>query len=782
MPVVSRYCNICNRLITAREIESGEAIVYQTYYYCPKCKKEAMPIIDAIRRRREREQEKEAPKAEHKKSSTRLGLSPKHKPTPSSIRSRKTKSGLYHSHKPTPAKPHRPPAERRPRPGPDRPHRTPKPPAHDAVKQRPSHKPAAEFKEVVERSSRPRPPAAPAPPERQATAMPEPETELVPGSEGIEIVEELVADAADVEGMALEEIVAASEPQPVDSGTEKRLADSGITFESMSPVAAGGVDEGPVAEVVEEVPTQPPHDEERAPGSDEEPAMQVELTQPMVVQVEGETGEGQPVEEGPPVQKPPGSRPAALPSKHAPGKGRTTIARFQRHVHPGKRHTALRPPEKKKPWLLIVIIVLMALGGGGLIAYKQFFMPPAESDTEQDAQDDKKRYALLEKDIDALVDKARGVADNPGDYADFAKKAGELSSVALPKRLREKLTKAQETAKERFAAAAKMAFTKARDACAKALLEKDLKAAMKALQEFPEVFKDTDYATVEISKLRGPVEKTLAVLDEFNEKKLDTALLEQERKFDEAIALLEGISYNLEEILQEYLADMTSELARLRALAREEKERVAAQEKKVRKAFEQAKVRAHEMAVRGKYKEAIDLLRGFRTQYPDSIHDREVLGLLEELVDEKRRAEIRNFFNGKDLKGWNTLGDWKVSGSEIVGVSAGEKIWLLKGDPAWTNYCMEFDFNRKKGTLVICLRAASGEPESGFTIPLSERPFQENTWYHVKCEVTGEKVYVTTSFNNQRMLYTTKRPSGVVGFLLAPNSEVRIKKVTMDLP
>lgn len=57
--VVSRYCNICNRMITPREIETGQAIVYGTYYYCSKCKKEVMPIVEAIKRRLEEAEKKE---------------------------------------------------------------------------------------------------------------------------------------------------------------------------------------------------------------------------------------------------------------------------------------------------------------------------------------------------------------------------------------------------------------------------------------------------------------------------------------------------------------------------------------------------------------------------------------------------------------------------------------------------------------------------------------------------------------------------------------------------
>ncbi len=56
--VVSRYCNICNRLITPREIERDEAIVYGTHAYCSKCKQEVMPIIEALRKRMGKEERK----------------------------------------------------------------------------------------------------------------------------------------------------------------------------------------------------------------------------------------------------------------------------------------------------------------------------------------------------------------------------------------------------------------------------------------------------------------------------------------------------------------------------------------------------------------------------------------------------------------------------------------------------------------------------------------------------------------------------------------------------
>jgi hypothetical protein len=123
-----------------------------------------------------------------------------------------------------------------------------------------------------------------------------------------------------------------------------------------------------------------------------------------------------------------------------------------------------------------------------------------------------------------------------------------------------------------------------------------------------------------------------------------------------------------------------------------------------------------------------------------------------------------------------------VSDSTITAESAGEKIWLLKGDPSWTDYAFEFDFKRSSGTLVICLRAAPDEPESGVTVPLSERPFVSGKWYHVKCRVGADKAVVTTSFNDQEMSFAAKRASGIVGFLLLPDSGVQVRNVTMELP
>ncbi|RKY15821.1 MAG: hypothetical protein DRP82_00740 [Planctomycetota bacterium] len=49
--LMPRYCNVCGRLVTPREIERGNAIVYGMHCYCAKCKEELMPVIEALRKR-----------------------------------------------------------------------------------------------------------------------------------------------------------------------------------------------------------------------------------------------------------------------------------------------------------------------------------------------------------------------------------------------------------------------------------------------------------------------------------------------------------------------------------------------------------------------------------------------------------------------------------------------------------------------------------------------------------------------------------------------------------
>ncbi len=53
--VMPRYCNVCGRLVTPREIERGDAIVYGMHCYCSKCKQEVMPIIEALKKRSQKE-------------------------------------------------------------------------------------------------------------------------------------------------------------------------------------------------------------------------------------------------------------------------------------------------------------------------------------------------------------------------------------------------------------------------------------------------------------------------------------------------------------------------------------------------------------------------------------------------------------------------------------------------------------------------------------------------------------------------------------------------------
>jgi hypothetical protein len=767
LPVVSRYCNICNRLITAREIESGEAIVYQTYYYCHKCKKEAMPIIEAIRRRQEREQEKEAKETgEKKRSSTRFGTAPKHRSSSSAHKLRKTRSGVFQSHPSKPQAPRKPHTGHRARADAQQERRihkeTKKPSAGEAAK--PSFKPASEFDEAVGKAS-----VSPAPPVKQGHEL---SPDSAPfDSEAIEIIGEPVGEeAADPEGMTIEEVIAAAEPAEGDSGTEDKLAASGITFEDVGPATADAL--------VQE-PAEPQHEKQAVAESAPQNEAREIAAEAEIASVGTETPAEKPAQ---PASAKPVPQETKTASKHAPSRSRTAISKFQKHVHPGKRHSALHPPEKKKPWLFIIVILLMALGGGGLIVYKQYFMPPEEeSEDVKEEQEEKERYALLEKEISALVDKARTIAANPANFEEFSKKASELSSAVIPIKLREKLTKARDTAKEGFSAAAKEAFAKVKAGHEKAISEKDLSSALSALDDFPSFFKDTEYASTQIPALRAPIEKTLAVLEEFKTKKEEAAALEQQNRFAEAAQLVESISYNAAEVLPGFLGEISAEAARLRDLAAKEEERRAMEAGKLRSAFNLARQEARKLADEGKFQEAMKRLAQFNREYPGSDYQGEAMSLTEDILKEKRRAILKNFFNGKDLNDWTRQGEWKVDNSEIAAVSGKEKIWLLKGDPNWTDYTFEFDFNRKKGSLVVVLRTAAGEPESGFTQTLSERPFQRDTWYHVKCVVSGGLVSITTSFNNQEIRLPVKRDRGIAGFLLPPGSEVRIKNISVEV-
>lgn len=779
MPVVSRYCNICNRLITAREIESGEAIVYQTYYYCPKCKQEAMPIIEAIRRRQEREKGKEEEEqAAQKKSSTRFGSSPvgkKHRASPTAHKLRKPRGPAAQSHRPGAR--HRPPTETVQK------QQAPKaPPKEEAAPKTPSYKPASEFDEVIKKASGSHPRAAQAPSEEDAAG--ERESRPAGGSERIEIISEPVAEEAPGDrGMTYDEVVAAAEPRPADTGTEDKLAASGITFEDVGPAvpaiieeaaepggqsedsaeaASGATDATPVSRAAEiEGPTKEP--------------LEIILGEPETEEVTMPA----PIE---PKTAPPGEE-AGEPPKKKPARTRSAVTKFQKHVHPGKRHTALHPPQKKKPWLFILIIVFMALGGGGLIVFRQFFMPPKKTPSEiQKEEEEKKRYSELQDRVNSLVERSRKIAENPADYDSFTREASDLSVTALPDELKEKVKKAKDTASQQFESSSKAAVAKANSEYEKAIADRNLQAALKALEDFPAAFGGTEYATKEIPGLRAPVEKTLSLLEKYREKKVEALELERQGRFDEAAKLIEEISYHSEGVLSGYLKEVGEEAARLRELATKEKERLEEAARKLHEAFESAQTQAEKLAADEKFKEALDGLAEFRRNYPGSKHESDVMRLMEKIVDQKRRAEIRNFFNGKDLKGWTLSGEWKVEDSQIAGVAAAQKAWLLKGDASWSDYVFEFDFKRSKGSFFVCLRAASGEPESGFTLEFGERPFQRDTWYHVKCEVAGANVFITTSFNNQRWTYPAKRDRGIVGFILSPESEIHIKNVTMELP
>lgn len=739
MPVVSRYCNICNRLITAREIESGDAIVYQTYYYCPKCKEEAMPIIEAIRRRRG-DDEAEEEEEKHKKTPSRMGLSPKSKPASSAHKLRKTRSGFFlgpkthHGPKKTQAPPH----------------------GH-------SHRPSSEFKEAIEKASGSHAPAKPAPPPGRK-----------PDSERIEVIDEPGADVGAQRAMSLNEVVQAAEPPAKDRKVEDKLAASGITFDEVEPVYSPGTAQAPPADA----------GDSDAAGADDVPVAQL-AEQPVEMEIVGVAGEEEPSRQppaaspGPEAAQPAGRTTAKPVSPHA----RKTVGKLRKHVHPGKRHSALQPPKKKKPWLFIVVILLMALGGGWLIVYKQYFMKPAEPPSvKKEKEEEQKHYKELEEKLDALMARARNITEKPEDFKPLTKEYAYFENTALSSELRTKLASVKKTASDRFQAAVDLAAASVRGSYEQALDRKDLKAAAEALDKLPEVFRETPFATEEIPVLRAPVEKTIAVLEDFATRKAQVASLERERRFDEAAKLIAGISYKPEEVKAEYLLEVGKEVARLRELAAEEKKRLEAQEAKVKEAFDKAKEEALKLAEAERFAEAIERLSAFVREHPMSKFAGETVALVEEIKAQRGRAQLARFFNGTDLSDWTSSGQWAVENSEIVGVSAGESIWLLKGEPSWTDYTFEFDFNINKGSLVLCARAAEGQPESGFTVRFAEKPFLLDKWYHVKCRLSGSKVLVTTSLNDQTMEFRADRSSGIVGFLLAPDTSVRVKNVSMRVP
>ncbi len=742
MPVVSRYCNICNRLITAREIESGDAIVYQTYYYCPKCKEEAMPIIEAIRRRRGDLEEEES-EEKHKKSSTRIGPPPKHKPSSSTHKLRKTRSGLFL--------------------GPKTHHGTKKPPAplHGH-----SHRPSSEFKDVIKKASGPHEPSKPSPAERETR-------ERRPDSERIEVIDEPGADIGAAQGMSLEEVVEAAEPAAKDPGVEDRLAASGITFDEVEPVIPDAAAQAPIQ-----------------PGAVEDDGVLVaklaeDAVEPEIVGI-GEASkhasaqavELKPVEPSAPDQA--ADKPRTKPvTPHA----RKSLTKFKKHVHPGKRHSALQPPQKKKPWLFIVVILLMALGGGGLIAYKQFFMKPAEQPSaKKQKEEEEKHYKELEDKLSALLTRARNITEKPEDFKPLTKEYAFFDTTVLSSKLREKLANVKKTAADMFQAAVDLAAARVRSEYEQALDQKNLKAAVEALGKLPKVFEETKFATEEIPPLRAPVEKTIAVLEQFDGMKDKIAQLERECRFDDAVKLVAGISYKPEEVKTEYLLDVGKEIARLRDLAAKEKKRIEEEEAKLQAAFDKAREEARKLADKENFQEAIDRLLAFIKGFPMSKFGSETTALIEDIKRARSRATLKKFFNGTDLSDWSANGQWTVDNSEITGVAAGEKAWLLKGDPAWTDYTFEFDFNLKQGAVVLCARAAEGQPESGFTVRFAEKPFLLDKWFHVKCRLSGTRVLVTTSLNDQTMEFRADRSSGIVGFLLEPESRVRVKNVSMQVP
>ena len=747
VPVVSRYCNICNRLITAREIESGDAIVYQTYYYCPKCKEEAMPIIEAIRRRRGELEEKEA-EEKQKKASTRFGPAAKHKPASSAHKLRKTRSGVFLG----PKTHHGPKKSAQPHPR--------------------SHRPSSEFKEAIDKASGSHAPAKPSAPSKPTAHR------HGPDSERIEVIDEPGADIGVEQGMSFDEVVDAAKPVKTEPGVEDKLAASGITFDDVDPASSDVIEEAPPDEAG-------PVGADEAVDSGEVPVAQLaeEAVEPEIVGISdqdsspspapAEAVELKPVEQASPQQT---ARPS---SPHA----RKTVGRYKKHVHPGKRHSALSPPKKKTPWLFIVVILLMALGGGGLIVVRQFFMKPEESPSvKKQREEEKKQYKDLEEKLDKLMARARNITDKPEDLKPLSKEYAYFDRTALSPELRKKLANVKKTATDRFQAAVDLAAARVRAEYEQALDQKDLEAAVEALGKLPEVFGNTPFATEEIPKLKAPVENTLAVLKKFADTRDRIAELERERRFDEAVKLVTGISYKPEEVMTEYLLDIGKEIARLRDLAAKERERIEKEEAIVRAAFNKAKQEARKLADEEDFQGAIDRLSAFIREYPMSKFGGETAALIEDIKKERSRAKLRIFFNGTDLSDWTSSGQWNVENSEITGVSTGEKAWLLKGEQSWTDYTFEFDFNLQKGSIMLCARAAEGQPESGFTVRFAEKPFLLEKWYHVKCQLSGSRVLVTTSLNNQTMEFRADRPSGIVGFLLAPESRARIKNVSMQVP
>lgn len=744
MPVVSRYCSICNKLITAREIESGEAVVYQTYYYCSKCKKEAMPIIEAIRTQSEKEEEQAAKQEKAKSDTARLRI--KHRPsTKSPHKQRKSRTGMFRVPRSSPGVRKRERPEHRARPG--------------AAHARPTAKPARPSKEPAE----PKPPTHQPPPEEAAPF----EMEAV----GIES-----APAPEPQEPARQ----AAQPQPVEAQAGERAAELEVPELEPPEVQPAGVEPAQMTAGPAEV----------EPAEVELAKVEVTAAEPVEMEaVEIEAIEIEVVEHAPAApaavgeEAPPRPRPPGAPPGKAPVKARLSRPKVRKHPHLERRRSALHPPtRKKKSWLLVVVFLLVALGVGAIVVYKQFFMPPQEELTPHAKKDDKPRYVDAEKKIGELVALAGKIADRPQDYEDFLRRAAELSQSVLPEELRKKLDDAKKEARQKFDSAAKKASQETRGQYESAVRAGDLKEALKVLESFPAVFKDTQFAKKEIPNLISPVKKTLEVLEGFHDRKAQALMLEQEGNFEQAAELIEKITCNPEEVLPEFLKQIAPEAARLRRLADQKKERLAQAERKRRAAFGEARRAAVELAENGLFTEAIAQLNSFHTQYPDSEYESEIMALIEGFVEKKQRAALMNFFNRKDLHDWMVQGGWKVTDNMIVGSSGDEKTWLLKGDTSWTDYKFEFDFSRKKGSLVLCLRAGPGEPESGFTTRFPQRPFRENTWYHVTCVVTGDKVYITTSFNNQTMVFTLAQASGILGFLLPPGSEVQIKNVSLDMP
>ncbi len=624
--------------------------------------------------------------------------------------------------------------------------------------------------------------------------------------------------------MTFEEIVAAAEREGVDRSADEELAGSGFAFDDMAPgtteflpqqdMPEKWVRPGAEAEFIFEPVELDPSDSQAGaleleivggqPDAAEPEAVDVpplvETEEPVDVEIEVEEYKPAPPE---PQKKAAAAEvvqaeapPAKAPSAKAPSaRARPPSARTRRHVAPERRASALLLQQKrKKPVLAVVVILLIVLGAGGLILYKKYAMPPEDKQKPSSTQVEKRKpktieekrrmeeLAEIEQGIKKLEELADKILKEPGEFASFVKKLEEMRFDSLTEELTKRLDSAEKVAKDGFAQAADRAFSKVKTAYDAAITNKNLKSALAALDEFPELFAQTKDATSEIPKLREYVETIITLIEEIRASQQMIEQLIKEERFLDAVELIEKEYRKLETQPPAFLGEVRREIESLRERARALLEQRRREEAQRDLAYKQASENSTALAQEAKFLEAVDLLKSFMKQYPGSLYDGEIMSKVEDLLQKKHHWEIENFFNSKDLSGWTVQGGWSVAGSVLTGESHDSKIWLLKGDPSWSDYKFEFDFRRKKGSLILCLRAAQGEPESGFVLPFSEYPFGENAWFHVTCEVHGERVFVKTSFNEQEFVFTAGRPAGQLGFALEPNSRVEIKNVKIDMP